>query len=96
MSLPVIFFSLLFLISENNTKLILNISKRIFNMKLHKIISQKLTYFSFSKNQELYTSLLSAASQADSSQLKIFDQDKNLVSEIDAFDLFFFLDSKCY
>lgn len=50
---------------------------------------RQITYFSFSANQYLYDSLLSAARQADSSQLKIFDQDKNLITEIDGFDLFF-------
>lgn len=50
---------------------------------------RQITYFSFSANQYLYDSLLSAARQADSSQLKIFDQDKNLIMEIDGFDLFF-------
>ena len=49
--------------------------------------NQRLTYFSFSKNQELYNSILSAARQADSSELKIFDQNKILVAELDAFDL---------
>lgn len=51
------------------------------------IDSQNLTYFSFSKNNEFHTTILSAARQADYSQLKIFDQNKNLIKEIDAFDL---------
>lgn len=55
---------------------------------------QALTYFSFSKNVELFPSILSAAKQADSSQLKLFDQNKKFVAEIDALDLLFdYLDS---
>ena len=55
-----------------------------FEIKDH----QKISFFSFSKNEQFHTSLFSAANQATSSQLKIYDQKKVLLGEIDAGNLF--------